>query len=195
MKTLAALVLLVVPQLVAAHGPAEHAQAATRIMVEPERLVLPNLPVTDRFGNRTGFRDALPQGRTVILSFTYTACETLCDISNAVLTVVDADLGSGSERAATIVTVAIDPLRDTPKAMEAEAEKLGAGPDWLWLTGGAQATKPLLEALRFPVGAVEDHDPMFLVGRPCRGQFTRVVGLVDPEALVELAQAQPACDG
>ena len=53
----------------------------------------------------------------------------------------------------------------------------------------------LLEALRFPVGAVEDHDPMFLVGRPCRGQFTRVVGLVDPEALVELAQAQPACDG
>jgi protein SCO1/2 len=192
---LLALALLLVPAPALPHGTGHGDHAGEPVFAEPERLALPNLPVTDRFGRRSGFRDALPPGRPVILSFTYTACDTLCDISNAVLTVVDADLGSGPGRAATIVTVAIDPERDTPEAMAAEAEKLGAGPGWLWLTGGPRGTRPLLDALRFPAGAVEDHDPMFLVGQPCLGLFTRVVGLADPDALLALARAQPPCDG
>lgn len=178
-----------------AHGPDPHNDTPGPVTLEPERLALPNLPVTDRFGRRSGFRDALPRGRPVILSFTYTACDTLCDISNALLTVVDADLGAGAERGAVIVTVAIDPLRDTPQAMALEADRLDAGPGWLWLTGGPRGTRPLLEALRFPPGAVEDHDPMFLVGQPCLGRFTRVVGLVDPQALADLARSQPPCSG
>lgn len=192
---LLALALLLLPLPAAPHGTHHGDHATEAVVAEPERLALPNLPVTDRFGRQSGFRDAVPPERPVILSFTYTACDSLCDISNAILTVVDADLGTGPARAATIVTVAIDPLRDTPEAMAAEAEKLGAGPGWLWLTGGPQGTRPLLEALRFPPGALEDHDPMFLVGRPCRGLFTRVVGLADPDALLALVRAQPPCDG
>lgn len=190
--------LLLAPLAATAHetGHGDHAGHAEAVAWSgAEHLALPDLPVTDRFGRRSGFREAIPPGRPVILSFTYTACDSLCDISNAVLTVVDAELGSGAARVATIITIAIDPERDTPEAMSAEAEKLGAGPDWLWLTGGPRGTRPLLDALRFPPGALESHDPMFLVGQPCLGRFTRIVGLADPDALIALARAQPPCGG
>lgn len=195
MNPMLACLLIGFPLLAQAHGPDPHSPAPERVILEPERLALPNLPVTDRFGVQTGLRDALSDGRPVILSFTYTACDTLCGIANALLTVVDADLGAGAEREAVIVTVAIDPVRDTPQAMAREADRLGAGPGWLWLTGGPRGTRPILEALRFPPGAIEDHDPMFLVGRPCLGRFTRIVGLVDPATLADLARAQPPCGG
>lgn len=173
----------------------KHAGHASQpIAATEERLALPNLPVTDRWDQRGGFREMVGGDESVILAFSYTECETLCGITNATLSIVDAELAAGDPGDVRIVTVAIDPIRDTPEAIRAEAEDLSASDRWLWLTGGIKSTRPLLEALRFPPGAVEDHDPIFLVGRPCRGLFTRIVGVPDPTRLIELARAQPACD-
>lgn len=176
-----------------AHDGYKHKSASFEVSPNDERLTMPNLPVTDRFGVERGFRDSLPASETVILSFTYTSCETLCDISNAVLQVVYRQLAKQADRDGTIVTVGIDPVRDTVQAMLSSAENLDASADWLWLAGGPRGTRPLLEALRFPAGALDAHEPMFLVGRPCNTRFTRVVGLADPTALLDLIEAQPPC--
>ena len=183
---------LTVSPLLAHDGSHGHEQVQEVSMAE-ERLALPNLPVTDRWGDRGGFRDKVGRDRSVILSFSYTECESLCNVTNALLSVVDESLVTGPETEVRIVTVAIDARRDTPEALNAEAEALSASRHWLWLTGGLQGTRPLLDLLRFPPGALEDHDPIFLVGRPCRGLFTRIVGLPEPARLIALARAQPPC--
>ena len=177
-----------------AHEGQQHAPSTAEVVPEAERLALPNLPVTDRFGVERGFRDSIPASETIVLSFTYTACDTVCDISNAVLQVVDRELGTVADRDVTIVTVGIDPVRDTVQAMQSAAENLNSSEDWLWLAGGPRGTRPLLEALRFPASALESHDPMFLVGRPCNARFTRVVGLANPSALLDLIKGQPPCE-
>ena len=177
-----------------AHEGKVHPKSTVTSTPAEERLPLPNLPVVDRFGVEKGFRDSIPSTGPVILSFTYTACDTLCDVSNAVLKVVDAKLDKMSDRDVTIVTVGIDAVRDTPQAMQSAADKLQSSSEWLWLTGGPRGTRPLLEALRFPAGALEAHDPMFLIGRPCNSRFTRVVGLANPNALLELLDEQSPCD-
>lgn len=186
--------LMLLASTLSAHDGHKHTSASSEVSPEAERLAMPNLPVTDRFGVERGFRDSLPSAETVILSFTYTACDTLCDISNAVLQVVDRELATQADRDGTIVTVGIDPVRDTVQAMQTSAENLDASADWLWLAGGPRGTRPLLEALRFPAGALDAHEPMFLVGRPCNTRFTRVVGLADPSALLDLIKAQPPCE-
>ena len=180
---------------VAAHDGAHAPTPPREVALAEEPLALPNLPVTDRHGMRGGFRDMVGGSSSVILSFSYTACESLCNVTNALLSVVDAGLEADPDADLRIVTVAIDARRDTPEALDAEAEALSASPHWLWLTGRARGTRPLLDLLRFPPGAIEDHDPVFLVGRPCHGRFTRIVGLPDPDRLIALAQAQPPCSG
>ena len=177
-----------------AHEGQKHESSSAEVVPEAERLALPNLPVMDRFGVVKGFRDSIPASQTILLSFTYTACETVCDISNAVLQVVDRELGTAANRDVTIVTVGIDPVRDTVQAMQSAAENLKSSDDWLWLAGGPRGTRPLLETLRFPAGALDAHDPMFLVGRPCNTRFTRVVGLANPSALLDLIKDQPPCE-
>jgi len=199
MKIPATVLLMIIASLVTtkviAHEEHQHETSLASIaLTADEQIALPNLPVTDRFNNSMGFRDSLPATDVLLLSFTYTACDTLCDISNALLQVVDKGLGTGPDRDGTIVTVAIDSVRDTPQTMRETANKLQSSDHWLWFTGGPRGTRPLLESLRFPAGALEDHDPMFLVGRACHGSFTRVVGLANPSALLDLVKAQPPCE-
>ena len=111
---------LTVSPLLAHDGSHGHEQVQEVSMAE-ERLALPNLPVTDRWGDRGGFRDKVGRDRSVILSFSYTECESLCNVTNALLSVVDAGLEADPNADLRIVTVAIDARRDTPEARDAGA--------------------------------------------------------------------------
>ncbi|WP_226576122.1 SCO family protein [Acuticoccus sediminis] len=178
----------------AQHEHMHHATPMTEVVSGEEILRLPDLPVRDKDGVEGGFRSRLPGDRPLILAFTYMSCTTICPGVHAVLMVVDDELGAGEAREATLVTVAIDPVGDTPERLAETARTFGAGPDWLWLTGGPRGTRPLLQALNFHPGPLEDHVETYLVGQPCTGRYTRLRGAVTPDDLVALVRAQPRCD-
>ena len=114
-------------------------------------------------------------------------------VESLLLLGVDDDLSDTGLPDVKIATLTIDPVNDTPQKLKATRDSLKASERWLWLTAGVRGTRPLLDALRFPPGAIEDHDPVFLVGRACSGKFKRVVGLANPEDLVQLASNLPEC--
>lgn len=166
--------------------------SSTDLRIADEALVIPNTRVTSSEGRHAALRSLLPQDDAVILSFTFTGCASICDITNAILLGVEDELTRVEATSEVqIATLSIDPWNDTPEALALEKEKLGA--QWLWLTGGPRGTQPILDALRFPPGAISEHDPMFLIGRPCSGRMTRVIGLANPEDLVALARGLDAC--
>jgi protein SCO1 len=185
----------------AAHDGAHHAHpapgaaAASTSIAGAEPLVLPDLPVTDADGQSGGLRSRLPQTAPVIVSFTYTGCTSLCDVTNAILLGVEDALDEAGDADTRIVTLTIDPANDTPERLSEARRELGSGPRWLWLTGGVSGTGAILDRLGVSLGAIETHDPMFLVGRTCLGRFVRVVGLPDPDALAALAADMPPCEG
>lgn len=174
-----------------ASGPLRADSGLAGLAINDEALAIPDMTVTTSEGRQAGLREMLPPRAPVILSFTFTGCASICDITNAILLGVEDELRLDDAEAVQIATLSIDPWNDTPEALAHEKAKLGAG--WLWLTGGPTGTQPILDALRFPPGAISDHDPMFLVGRPCSGRMTRVVGLANPEDLVALARGLPRC--
>lgn len=172
------------------------AQTAAPVPVgEIERLVIPNLPVTSDRGQTAGLRGLLPADAPFIMGFTYTNCDSICDVTNAILLDVDQRLAEQGSSPTRIVTISIDPANDSPERLAAARAELEASDRWLMLTAGTGGTRSLLNALRVPTGRVETHEMMFLVGRPCSGRMTRVLSFADPEMLLKLAETQPRCAG
>lgn len=176
------------------HNMPGHTHEIATMTFGEEALRLPDFPVTNADGITLGLREMLPDRAPIILSFTYTGCESLCDVTNAILLGTDNDLSKAGLPDVRIATLTIDPENDTPQQLKTARDSLGASARWLWLTAGMRGTRPLLDALRIPPGAIEEHDPVFLVGRACSGAFTRVVGLANPEDLVQLVTNLPECD-
>lgn len=160
-----------------------------------ERLVIPDLPVTSDRGQTSGLRRMLAADAPVIMGFTYTNCDSICDVTNAILLDVDQRLAERGTSPTRIVTISIDPANDSPARLAATRAELEASDRWLMLTAGARGTRPLLNALRVPVGRIEAHEMVFLVGRPCSGRMTRVLSFADPEMLLNLAETLPRCAG
>jgi protein SCO1 len=151
-----------------------------------EQLSLPDAPVFDAQATRAGFVTRLAGQGTVIISFSFLDCATVCPISNTILADVDDRIDAGN-LPLTIVTLSIDPVNDTPGRLAEAALAMGAGPRWLWLTATPQDTWLLLDSLGLPPGPIEDHDPMFLIGNAATGEFLRVVGVPEPDQLIDLA--------
>jgi protein SCO1/2 len=80
----------------------------------------------------------------------------------------------GSE--VVMVSISVDPNRDTPARLKKYAERLGAGDSWLWLTGRQQAVTEVLEELGAYTPNFADHPSMVLVGDGSSGQWARFIG-------------------
>lgn len=189
------LIPLLLPVLAAgaalAHGTHDHAggpvpMAASR---STERIVLPDIAVTDQAGRRAGFVSRYGPAGPLIVSFLYTDCVEACAMTQAVLGVVDQDLGRAGAPAARIVTITVDPARDTPRVLAERARELEASPRWDWLAAGIADTPVLLAAFGLTPGPIEAHESVYLVGDLQSGDFTRVEGVPEPEALIALARA------
>lgn len=169
----------------AAHDGTHKATDAVSVVGFPaETLLAPNVPVIERDGRQIAFVDEFGKAGPVIISFTYASCTTICQMANAVL----ADL-SGQLDGVSLLTVSVDPLRDSPEVMTTAADMFGAGPDWHWVAASVADTPSLMAAFGVPRGPLEDHDPIFLIGDIGSGQFVRVVGLPTPDELLGIAQS------
>ena len=158
-----------------------------------ELLVPPNIPVTDKDGHTEGFVTRMAPRGPVIISFFYTSCESLCDVTNGILYGVDQIVMEEGSEPITLVSLSIDPMSDTPAALYENAENFSPSKDWLWLTAGMRGTDPLLDGLGVSFDSIFAHDPMFLVGDFCSSRFVRVIGLPEPDLLIEMARKIPEC--
>lgn len=176
------------------HGTLNHTVATSDQMQtsSQEHLTPPDIPVTDATGHTEGFVSRMKDSGPVIVSFMYTNCDTVCDITNGILYGVDQAL-TGQDVPVTLISLSIDPANDTPAALRKTADEFSASSRWLWLTAGMRGTSPLLDSLGVAFDSIETHDPMFLIGDFCSNQFTRVVGIPDPEALIAIARDVPEC--
>ncbi len=179
----AVLALVVSAAGAAAHDGEVHAPAGDSAVFPAETLLAPDVPVTDRQGATGRFVERYAGAGPVLMSFTYASCVTVCPVANAVLAEMQ-DRVPG----VTILTVSIDPARDTPEQMAASAEGFGAGPDWHWLVASPADTAALMAAFGVPQVTLDAHEPMFLIGDVGSGRFVRVVGLPDPDRLAAVVR-------
>jgi protein SCO1/2 len=122
--------------------------------------------------------------RIVIVNFVYTTCTTVCPVLSAIFRQVQKKLGDRVGDDVMMVSISVDPLRDTPARMKEYADKIGAGDGWLWLTGRKQTITQVLEDFGAYTPNFEEHPSMILVGDGTSGQWARFLGFTGADQIL-----------
>ncbi len=155
---------------------------------------VPDFLLMDRSGRQVTLAEL--KGKIWIANFIYTSCPDTCPIQSAQVKELQAEFMN--EKDLRLISITVDPERDTRKVLTEYANRFGADSErWLFLTGGKEAIYRLaqegfrLGAAEIPhdnrpaSGATHTHSPRFVIvdrASQIRGYYAST----DPEAMVRL---------
>ncbi len=177
----------------------QHAQQQSSAQAKPEMARVDLVPevLQSQTGQHLNLSDDIGKDRILVMNFVYTTCTTVCPVTSAVFEQLQSQLQMqdrlGSE--VTLVSVTVDPVRDTPQKLKEYASRFHAGKDWLWLTGEKRRVDRVLEGLGAYTSDFRDHPAMVLVGDPSSNHWMRFFGFPSPERILstieDLKMASP----
>jgi len=168
--------------------PHAHHRAMMNKPAEPAKTTeveLLDLVLMDQNGEEMKFVSDVIGDRIVVMDFVYTSCTTVCPVISAVFGQVQNKLGDQLGEDVVLVSVSVDPVRDTPQRLKAYAAKHEARPGWIWLTGHKRTMDDVLDGLGAYTPNFENHPAMVLVGDGRTGEWTRSFGFPSPDRLME----------
>ncbi len=146
----AALGLGVAPRTRAALVAADHGR------VDPP-VPIPAIPVRRAGDGATTDLAALLRDRASALHLMFTGCSSVCPIQGAIFQRVQALLPDQRARGIQLVSLSIDPLDDTPRAMRAWLERFDARDGWIAVAPQPQDLDRLRDLFGQGRDAVESH--------------------------------------
>jgi len=147
---------------------------------------IPELVLKDSQGSPVSLRELLSEQRPVLVQFIFTSCQTVCPLLTATMAQAQADLRQ-LRSDTRIVSISIDPERDTPDRLARYAEQFGAKGDWTFLTGNRRQVRQVLNAFDavYSGGNKMNHKPYTFVRRPRDETWLRLVGNLGAGRLVQ----------
>jgi protein SCO1/2 len=142
--------------------------------------------LVDQDGQELMFVSDVIGDNIVVMDFVYTTCTTICPVLSALFTQVQGKLGESVGDEVTLVSMSVDPVRDTPQRLKAYSAKHRAGDGWLWLTGQKSDVEDVLTGLGAYTPSFEDHPSMVLIGDGRTGEWKRLFGFPNPDRIVQI---------
>lgn len=146
---------------------------------------IPDVRLTTQFGEVVSLRDDVIGERIAVIDFVYTSCTTVCPVLSAILGQLQGRLGERLGEDVVMVSLTVDPLRDTPERLKAYSDKHRARDGWVWLTGDKQTVDEALQAMGAYTANFEDHPSMMLVGDRNSGEWSRFLGFPGSDKIME----------
>lgn len=156
---------------------AEQKAQHINVSLHPEVLQTQN-------GKRLSLTDDIGEDTILVMNFIYTTCTTVCPVSSAVFQQLQDHLVKRQGNRVKLISVSVDPVRDTPQRLKNYSQRFNAGEDWLWLTGEKRQVDRVLEGLGAYTPDFRDHPAMVLVGDPSTDRWVRFFGFPSPERLL-----------
>lgn len=191
---LTALALATAMTGVRAHDHSQHAQHQPAASAPGTvRVKLPDSALTDQDRRTARLKSEIVGDRLVLVNFIYTTCTTVCPVQSALFADLQQRLGDSAGREVALLSVTVDPLRDTPVRLKEFAAQYQAGPGWKFLGGSKQAVDEVLTAFGVYTANFADHPAVVLVGDPRTGEWTRFFGFPGSEqVMAKVRQLQAA---
>jgi protein SCO1 len=153
-----------------------------------------DIEVLDQDGKRLKFYADLVRGRTVIISFMFTGCKTVCPPQTAIMTDVRAKLNAAEYplKDVLLISLTVDPLGDGPIELKRFAKKFEISPaiqkGWVFLTGDPTQLSLLLKSLGATQAIPNDHTDLIWLANDTKKRWTRTSGFSSPDQLIQLLQ-------
>lgn len=153
---------------------------------------LPDVPLLDHDGRTQRLPDLL-RGRTVVVSFFFTGCATVCPPQTALLREAARQWQlRPALRDVLMVAISVDPLGDGPAQLRDYARRfelpLGIAAGWVLMTGAPAPMRSVLGAFDVPLGAPDRHPALLWLGDDARGRWTRTSALNPPALTTRLLE-------
>jgi protein SCO1/2 len=156
----------------------------------------PDTLLTDQNGKTLRLKTDAMADRLVVINFVYTTCTTVCPVQSAIFADLQQRLGKRAGKDVSLISVTVDPLRDTPLRLKEFASRYKAGPGWSFLTGSRQAVDEVLKAFDAYTPNFADHPAAVLVGDPRTGEWVRFFGFPSSEQIMDrMKELQAARQG
>jgi protein SCO1 len=146
-----------------------------------ESYLVPDVVLTNQNGVKVRLRSLLQTGKPVMLDFIYSSCTTTCPVLSAGYASLQNRFGADTGKV-QLVSISIDPEKDTPPVMKEYLKRYHAKPGWDFLTGDVDEIAKVLTAFR----ANEMNDNFFtLVRGPGAEKWTRLLGRLSAAQIQE----------
>lgn len=174
--TLPAALLLVVASL----APASSTRNQNAKDPNPAREYFTDTILIDQDARPHRFYSDLIAGRTVIINIIFTGCRSSCPIIMGQLAELQDLLGSQRSNV-SILSISVDPVMDTPRALRAYADEFKAGPGWYFLTGSKDAVDTVLRRIGNRSSSPEDHNDAIVIGNDATGTWIKLTAIATTE--------------
>ena len=145
---------------------------------------IPNTVVKTQDGKSVKFYDELIRGKIVIISFIYTSCTDICPLTTARLSQLEDKLGDAVGRDIFMISMTVDPKRDTPERLKDFSSAFQTGPGWTFVTGDAED----IRAINYKFGerseVLSEHRNEIVLGNDATGEWQRDSAFGDLNRLV-----------
>jgi protein SCO1/2 len=165
------------PVLARAHDDHKKHVAPKEEAPKSVKVSLADTPLVDQDGRKVRLKTDVMAGKVVVVDFIYTTCTTICPIFTATMASAQEKLAGVADRDLHLISMTVDPLRDTPRRLKEYAGKHHARFDnWSFLTGAKTDVDAVNKAFGTYTPNIDDHPPMVMVGDTASGQWTRFFG-------------------
>jgi protein SCO1/2 len=147
------------------------------------KVVLSDAALLDQTGRAVRMAHDVIGERIAVVNFIYTSCATVCPVSSATFAQLQQRLGATLGREVVLVSITVDPVRDTPERLREYAARYGVREGWTWLTGAKRDIDGALKGFGAYTPNFEDHPAMVLVG-DASGGWSRFFGFPSVDQLL-----------
>jgi cytochrome oxidase Cu insertion factor (SCO1/SenC/PrrC family) len=148
-----------------------------------------DLTLIDQEGQERRFYSDLIQGKTVIISSFFSACEASCPVIQGHLAQLQAMLGARLGADVHLLSISVDPDRDTPARLADYASRLHARPGWFFLTGSRAHIDKALSKLGQFVQQRDNHASIVLLGNDRTGLWKKAFAFGSLEELLAVVRS------
>jgi protein SCO1/2 len=186
-----ALLLMALALLVPAawsHGGHEHGGHEGREADAPAATSRPvkltETQLLDQDGRKLRLASDVVANRIVVVSFVYTNCTDICPMVSQTFAQVQQKLGALMDSRVRLVSLTVDPKRDTPAVLKEYASHFAPKAGWLWLTGDQASVTAAHTAFGVTIRNPENHPGQIVIGDPKTGRWTRLYDIDKPEEVL-----------
>jgi protein SCO1/2 len=140
----------------------------------------------DQDGKSRRFYTDLIKGKVVVINVFFTSCEGSCPVMAATFNKLQNWYGDRIGKDLFLVSLSVDPDKDTPEKLKAYAGRFGSRPGWTFVTGQRENLNTALRKLGQYVEQPDDHSTVFLIGNEPTGLWKKAMGLAKPEEIIRV---------